>query len=113
MNELTQRLSNGDHPVIIGSPKISHEELRDRLESIGYVNIKFTGTNGGTDLSMKVDLAASDLSGADFDQGSGALHVEGTLSLNYDPVRCIADIDLATFTGTGHLQLTEEHDVVG
>jgi hypothetical protein len=34
--------------------------------------------------------------------------VEGHLILNDDPVRCIADIDLATLKGTGRLALEEE-----
>lgn len=66
-----------------------------RLEEIGTVFIKFTETRGGTDLGISVDQPACDASKADFAQGSGTLHVEGTLILNDDPVRCIADIDLA------------------
>lgn len=108
MNELTERLATGDHPVTVGGPQPSVEELRRRAEEIGYVHIKFTGTRGGTDLGIRLDKDASDFSAADFDQGSGTVHVEGTLTLNNDPVRCIADIDLATLNGTGHLVLVEE-----
>ncbi len=36
------------------------------------------------------------------------MHVEGHLILNDDPVRCIADIDLATLKGTGRLALEEK-----
>ena len=32
---------------------------------------------------------------------------EGNLTLNYVKVRCIADINLDTLTGTGHLQRLE------
>ena len=35
------------------------------------------------------------------------VHVEGTLTLNYVPVRCVADIDLATLNGTGQLVVVE------
>jgi hypothetical protein len=35
------------------------------------------------------------------------VHLEGSLVVNYDPVRCIADIDLATLEGTGRLALEE------
>jgi hypothetical protein len=112
MNELTQRLADGDHPVIVGEPQPSPEELRQRMEEIGYVIIKFTGTRGGTDLGMAVDRDASDLSAVNFDEGSGTLHIEGTLILNDDPVRCIADIDLATLSGTGHLVPIKESELI-
>jgi hypothetical protein len=108
MNELTERLTNGDHPVCVGGSEPSREDLQQRIEEIGYVNIKFTGTRGGTDLGVKLDRAACDLSAADFAKGRGKLHVEGTLILNDDPVRCVADIDLKTLDGTGHLVLVEE-----
>jgi len=108
MDELTERLTNGDHAVIVGGAQPSLPELRRRIEEIGYVSIKFTQTRGGTDLGMEVDRAACDLSGADFDQGTGSIHVEGTLVLNDDPVRLVADIELGTLAGTGHLVLVEE-----
>jgi hypothetical protein len=107
VDELTQKLSTGDHPVTAGGPQPSVEELHKRIEEIGYVHIKFTDTRGGTDLGIRLDRAACDLSAADFDEGKGTLHLEGTLTLNYDPVRCIADLDLATLEGTGHLVLEE------
>jgi hypothetical protein len=111
MNDLTQRLASGDNPVTVGGAEPSLEELRQRVEEMGYVLIKFTETRGGTELGVRLDQARSDLSAADFDQGSGTLHVEGTLILNDDPVRCIADIDLATLNGTGHLVVVEASDV--
>jgi hypothetical protein len=55
-----------------------------------------------------LDRAATDLSKANFDDGTGTVHVEGHLVLNDDPVRCIADIDLATLGGTGRLALEEK-----
>jgi hypothetical protein len=108
MNELVQRLSEGDHPVVIGGPQPSLAELRQRVEEMGYVFIKFTGTRGGTDLGVRVDKAVTDTSQANFEAGLGTLHVEGTLTLNYVKVRCVADIDLATLQGTGHLIILEE-----
>jgi Core binding factor beta subunit len=43
-----------------------------------------------------------------FDQATGVVHVEGTLILNYVKVRCVADINLETLNGTGHLVVLEE-----
>jgi hypothetical protein len=111
MDELTQRLTS-DQPVVVGGPEPSLVELRRRLEEIGRVFIKFTETRGGTDLGVRLDRDASDLSAADFDKGSGLIHVEGTLILNDDPVRCIADIDLATLKGTGRLVVVDESEVL-
>jgi len=108
MNELVQRLSEGDHPVTVGGPKPSLEEFRKRVEDMGYVFIKFTGTRGGTDLGVRVDKSATDLSQAKFQQATGVVHVEGTLTLNYVKVRCVADIHLESLDGTGHLVILEE-----
>ncbi|MFJ9373227.1 hypothetical protein [Streptomyces sp. NPDC101455] len=112
MDELTQRLSD-EQPVVVGGPKPTLEELRVRLEDIGTVFVKFTGTRGGTDLGIRLDREASVFAGADFDKGSGTVHVEGTLILNDDPVRCVADIDLATLEGTGRLVVVELSEVAG
>ncbi|MFD8813373.1 hypothetical protein ACFV23_18235 [Streptomyces sp. NPDC059627] len=111
MDELTQRLST-DQPVAVGGPNPSLEEFRTRIDEIGTVFIKFTETRGGTDLGIQLDRSASDTTGADFDQGSGSVHVEGTLILNDDPVRCIADIDLTTLNGTGRLKVVTEAEVL-
>ncbi len=108
MDELVQRLAEGNHPVTVGGPQPSLEDFQRRLEEIGYVFIKFTNTQGGTDLGVTVDKAATNLSNANFGAGSGTVHVEGTLTLNYVRVRCVADIDLATLNGTGHLVIVEE-----
>jgi hypothetical protein len=70
--------------------------------------VKFTDTRGGTDLGIPLDRAACDLSAADFEQGRGTVHLEGVLTLNNDRVRCVADIDLETLNGTGHLVPVEE-----
>jgi|SRR5947207_3332233 len=103
MDELEDRLTQGDHPVTVGGPQPSREEMKKRIEEIGYVFIKFTDTRGGTDLGVRVDKASTDLREGDFEHATGRVHVEGTLTLNYVPVRCVADIDLATLNGTGHL----------
>ena len=108
MDELVERLSQGDHPITVGGPKPSLDEFQKRVEDMGYVFIKFTGTQGGTDLGVRVDKSATDLSQADFDQETGIAHVEGTLTLNYVKVRCVADIHLETLNGTGHLIALEE-----
>lgn len=108
MDDLVQRLSEGNHAVTVGGPRPSLEEFKNRVQDMGYVFIKFTETRGGTDLGVRVDKSATNLSQANFDQGTGTAHVEGTLTLNYVKVRCVADINLATLHGTGRLVALEE-----
>ena len=107
MNELTERLTV-EQSVVMGGADPTVEELRDRTGEMGYVLVKFTETRGGTELGFPLDRAATDLSQANFDDGTGTVHVEGRLVLNDDPVRCIADIDLATLGGAGRLALEEK-----
>lgn len=106
MDELVQRLSEGEHPVVTGRAE-SAEGLKESIDR-GYVLIKFTETKGGTELGVRLDESAIDLSKADFSQANGTVHLEGNLTLNYVRVRCIADIDLATLAGVGHLEIIEE-----
>ena len=110
-NELVNRLCEGDHPVEASlRPEKTAQILKERID-MGHVHIKFTGTRGGTELGVRLDRDALDLSKADFDAGTGSVHLEGTLTLNYVPVRCIADIDLTSLEGKGHLVSLEEETV--
>jgi hypothetical protein len=106
MNELTERLT-ANQPIVMGGADPTVEELRNRTGEMGYVLVKFTETRGGTELGFPLDREVTDISGADFDNGTGTVHVEGNLTLNDDPVRCIADIDLETLKGTGRLALDD------
>ena len=107
MNELTERLTV-QQQIVMGGADPTIEELRERTGEMGYMLVKFTETRGGTELGFPLDREATDLTGTNFDQGTGSVHVEGNLVLNDDPVRCIADIDLATLKGTGRLKLEEK-----
>jgi hypothetical protein len=107
MNELTERLTV-EQPIIMGGADPTVEELRERTGEMGYLLVKFTETRGGTELGFPLDRDATDLSGANFDEGTGTVHAEGHLILNDDPVRCIADIDLVTLKGTGWLKVEEK-----
>jgi hypothetical protein len=103
VNELVERLTRAEQPVAVGGPSPHVADLRERIEQFQYVFIKFTDTRGGTDLGVSLDQAATQTGQADFAHATGTVHIEGTLTLDFVPVRCIADIDLATLTGTGRL----------
>lgn len=108
MDDLVQRLSEGSHPVEASlRPEQTVEEFKAAIDR-DYVHILFTETRGGTELGFPLDEEATDLSKADFENGTGTVHVEGELELNFVPVRCVADVDLSTLEGTGHLQVIEE-----
>jgi hypothetical protein len=108
MNELVQRLSEGNHFVEVSlRPSKTTAAFKECLER-NYVHLKFTSTKGGTELGVKLDPEASNLKGADFENQTGKVHLEGDLTLNYVKVRCIADIDLKTLEGKGHLESVSE-----
>ena len=102
---LVQRLAQGSHPIAAGlRPDKSVKALQESIDR-GYVHITFTATKGGTELGVRLDTAACDFSRADFETQTGIVHLEGGLTLDYVKVRCIADIDLTTLEGQGHLEI--------
>jgi len=104
MDELVTRLCHGKHPIKVGLLSNATAEVFQKRIEDRYVHIEFTTTQGGTILGMDLDKEASDLSKADFENSSGSVHLVGSLVLNYEEVHCIADIDLATLVGEGHLE---------
>lgn len=105
MDELVQRLSEGDHPVTSQRYR-SVEELKQAIDQ-GYVLVRFTDTRGGTELGVRLDKALTNLSDADWGRSAGTAHLTGNLVLNYIKVRCIADVDLATLQGKGRLEIVD------
>ena len=108
MNDLVRRLCDGDHPVEVPlRPNKTLEALKQRIDR-KYVHVRFTDTKGGTELGFALDQARTDLTQADFHNGSGSVQLVGNLTLDYVKVRCIANIDLGTLGGRGHLETIEE-----
>ena len=94
--DLVQRLSTGTHTVR-ATRAGSLDELDAALER-GFLHLTFGGTNGETELNLQVDPAATQRR-----ESGGHLHVEGILTLDFVPVRCVADLDLPALSGTGRL----------
>ena len=101
-DDLVAFLSEGDHPVQASAQSVEH--FLERIKG-GYVNIKFTDTRGGTEIGVRLDAAASDMSGADIEGYKGNVRIAGNLTLNYQPVRLVAEVALETLMGSGRLQL--------
>jgi uncharacterized protein YbdZ (MbtH family) len=100
---LVDRLSGADHPVELGFGSNKSLGLAKEAVDRGYVHITFPNTKGGTSLGVRLDRDACNLAHADFETGTGTVHLEGDLVLNFVKVRCSADVDLATLDGTGRL----------
>jgi len=108
MNDLVQRLSTGTHPVEVSlRPEKSLKGFKECLDR-GFVHIKFTNTRGGTELGVRLDRNLSNQTTADLEKGSGTIKLVGPLTLNYVKVRCIADVDVATLSGTGKLEVVAD-----
>jgi uncharacterized protein YbdZ (MbtH family) len=104
---LVDKLCEGDHPVEVGlRPERTTKLFKEAIDR-NYIHIKFTKTKGGTELGFRLNPDNSDLSAADFENGKGTVHVEGVLTLDYVPLKCVADIDLSTLAGKGHLVRVE------
>ena len=103
-DDLVAFLSEGHHPIQASAQ--SAEQFLERIRA-GYVNIKFTDTRGGTELGVKLDAAASDTTGAGIEGNKGNVRIAGNLTLNYQPVRLVAEVALETLMGSGRLQLQE------
>jgi uncharacterized protein YbdZ (MbtH family) len=101
-HDLVDRLSEGSHPVEVGARAERTIQLFKEAIDRNYIHIRFTDTKGGTELGFRLDRDNSNLSG-DFENATGIVHVEGSLTLDYVRVRCVADIDLSTLQGTGQL----------
>ncbi len=103
-DDLVKYLSEGEHPVEASlRPEKNVQALKECIDR-GYVHVKFTNTRGGTELGVRLDNNVTNLSKADFDNNTGAVHLVGGLTLNYVKVRCITYIHLETLTGKGHLE---------
>ncbi|HSR69912.1 MAG TPA: MbtH domain protein [Acidobacteriota bacterium] len=105
MSQLVKRLAEGRHPVTASRAEGSVSKFKESLDR-NYVHIEFTGTRGGTELEFELDQDCCKLE-ADFEKGQGTVHLEGLLNLDDIDVRCRADIQLETLSGTGHLVVTD------
>ena len=81
MDDLVQRLSQGNHRVEIKlrteKTAAAFKECVDR----GMVHVRFMDTRGGTELGVRVDRELTNLALADFEKQKGPAHVVGTLML--------------------------------
>lgn len=105
MNDLVKRLSEGSHAVEVSlRPERTVKLFKEQIDR-GHVLIKFTETRGGTELGVPLDKTRSDLTQLDFTAETGKGVVCGELTLDYVPVRVVAEIELPSMRGQGHLEI--------
>lgn len=103
-DSLLTRLSSGEHSIEIDRiEKTDGKDIQKRIKQ-GYIHIKFPATKGGTVLGITLEEKACKLDNADFERNLGSVYLEGNLILDYVKARCIAEIDLKTKKGLGHLE---------
>lgn len=103
MASLMTRLQGGPHPVIAARDETT-AALVDSLRR-GFVLLRFEHTHGGTELGIALDPSACQPEPRTLTQADAQIHVVGTLSLDGQAVQCIADLDLRTRRGWGHVVL--------
>jgi uncharacterized protein YbdZ (MbtH family) len=104
-DSLPVRLSREPQPVELDlTPAPTLEALLRQVDT-GYLHVRFTQTRGGTNLAVPLEPGVAERIKAQAASGDGTVQVAGGLTLDYVPVRCVADVDLATFTGTGRLEI--------
>jgi hypothetical protein len=106
MNELVERLTK-PQPVETARPEKTAKALKECVDR-DYVHVMFKKT--GTEVGIQLDRKDCKFDEGDFEKSNGAVHLVGGLILNYDKVRCVADIDLATCEGTGHLEPVSDEE---
>lgn len=106
MNELVERLTK-PQPVETARPEKTAKALKECVDR-DYVHVMFKKT--GTEVGIQLDRRDCKFDEGDFEKSTGEVHMVGGLILNYDKVRCVADIDLATCEGTGHLEPVSDEE---
>ena len=105
---LVDRLAESHQPVeAVVRPDKSLRLFKEAIDR-NYIHLRFTSTNGGSEIGFRLDRDACKFDGADFENGAGNIHVEGRLILDYVKARCIADIHLKTLQGKGRLARDEK-----
>ncbi|TQV67993.1 MbtH domain protein [Exilibacterium tricleocarpae] len=106
MNELVESLSK-KQPIIGGGNFRGLGAFKEQIDK-DYVFIKFTEPQGSLDLAIHPDPKTSDWENADFENGTGTVHLEGEVGLNYVKCRLVADVNLENLEGEGYLVPLEE-----
>ena len=106
LNELVERLTK-EHDVECTRPEKTASALKECIDR-DYVHVMFKKT--GTELGIQLDRRYCKFEEADFENAKGKVHLVGGLTLNYDKVKCIAEVELSTCEGKGYLEPLSDED---
>ncbi len=106
LNELVVRLMK-DHPVETARPEKTAKALKECIDR-DYVHVMFKKT--GTEVGVQLDRRDCKFDDGNFEEAKGTVHIVGGLILNYDKIRVVADIDLSTCEGTGHVEPVDDEE---
>jgi hypothetical protein len=107
VSDLVERLSTGRHVIEAALRPDKTAAALQQCVHRGYVIVRFPNTRGGTDLGVTVEPEKSDFTEGDFANQRGTVRIVGHLELDFVPVRCTAELDLATLSGEGWLERLE------
>lgn len=107
IDRLVTKLSEEKHPILFEPRTEDINEIKERLKS-GFVFVRFTDTQGGTELGITVDSALTDIDPTIFEKSKSNFKLVGTCELNFHKVRCIAEIDLPSQQGFAQLELLND-----
>jgi hypothetical protein len=98
-------------PIECSRPAKDAHSLKEGIDR-NYVHILFKTT--GTEIGVQLFRSACKLDDANFENGQGNIILTGGLTLNYNKVKCIAHIDLATCEGCASLTpvTDEEYKII-
>ena len=89
-----KRLSGWKHEVVISHQDKDCAEIKQRIED-GYIHDKSTSTRGDTELGINENLESTNLKDVNFEKVKAMLSFADATNINYNKVRCIANIYLA------------------
>ena len=99
MSALVEKLSRGEHPVSLARYK-DIAGFKQAIER-GFVLVRFQ-TRNSTEIDVSLEENANGI-----DLESKSINLRGSLTLDYQPVRCIANVDLESLTGYGRLEMVK------
>jgi len=76
--------------------------LRQAIED-GFVYLRFSEQFGRTEIGFALEPSECDIANADFEKTTGQIHFVGHAVLDYVPLQCIADLSLASMSGTARI----------
>lgn len=103
-NELVLRLTKKNN-IECSRPDKTPKSLKECIDR-NYVHVMFKET--GTEIGIRLARDLCKMENVDFDEESGSVILVGGLILNYNKVKCVAEIEIKNCEGVGYLELLSD-----